>query len=64
MPPSFLLDPTTKNTLAKYSLSEIYRWGFKPGANFYFEQKKPGGTGPVYLFRTVQVEEERVTCCH
>ena len=41
-----------KFTLEKYSLAEIYRWGYKPGQNMYFEVKQEGGGGPVYVFGT------------
>lgn len=49
-----MFDKSTMATLGKYGLSEIYRWGFKPSASFYFEVKKPGGSGPVYEFATLQ----------
>eukprot|EP00948_MAST-09A_sp_MAST-9A-sp1_P002914 g2914.t1 len=35
-----------------FELNCIYRWGFKPSTNFYFEVKQIGGTGPVYEFST------------
>mgnify|MGYP003875793969 CR=1 FL=1 len=50
----YMFDKSTMATLGKYGLSEIFRWGFKPGSNFYFEVKKPGGSGPVYEFATLQ----------
>ena len=49
-----MFDKRSMATLGKYGLSEIYRWGFKPSASFYFEVKKPGGSGPVYEFATQQ----------
>ena len=44
----------TRKQLECFRLSEIYRWGFKPGMNFYFEAKGtvPGEKGPVYEFTT------------
>lgn len=29
-----------KSPYLQFKLSEIYRWGFKPDTNFYFEVKK------------------------
>eukprot|EP00753_Platysulcus_tardus_P010699 PLAT2973.1.p1 GENE.PLAT2973.1~~PLAT2973.1.p1 ORF type:complete len:395 (+),score=198.32 PLAT2973.1:64-1248(+) len=49
-----LLRPSNREMLSQFKLNEIYRWGFKPGSNFYFEVKKAGGAGPVYEFETDQ----------
>lgn len=50
-----LLDRATKNTFEKYSLAQIYRWGFKPGLTFYFQVKTAtGGKGPLFEFETIQ----------
>jgi hypothetical protein len=47
----------TQTVLERYSLSDIYRWGFTPAVSFYFEMKAPGGGagGPRHTFNTVQV---------
>lgn len=52
----WLLKLETRENLELFKLSEIYRWGFKPGMNFYFEAKGkvPGEKGPVYEFTTEQ----------
>lgn len=40
-------------TLARYNLSDIYRWAYKAGQSFYFEVKVDGGeANPVYSFDT------------
>jgi hypothetical protein len=46
-----------QETLARYPLSEIYRWAYKPGVNFYFEIKAEGddAENPVYTFTTAEV---------
>jgi hypothetical protein len=41
-----------KQTLQLFKLSEIYRWGFRPNVNFYFEVKRLGGSGPMHEFMT------------
>mmetsp|Transcript_21795 Transcript_21795/g.70167 ORF Transcript_21795/g.70167 Transcript_21795/m.70167 type:complete len:412 (-) Transcript_21795:62-1297(-) len=41
-----------KSPYLQFKLSEIYRWGFKPTINFYFEVKHVTGSGPVYEFDT------------
>ena len=49
-----ILKPDTKEMLMRFDLKDIYRWGFKPAENFYFEIKKTGsGSGPVYEFSTM-----------
>jgi hypothetical protein len=50
----WLMKLETRENLELFKLSEIYRWGFKPGMNFYFEAKGkvPGEKGPVYEFTT------------
>ena len=50
----WLMKVETRENLELFKLSEIYRWGFKPGMNFYFEAKgkEPGEKGPVYEFET------------
>ena len=52
----WLMKLETRMNLELFKLSEIYRWGFKPGMNFYFEAKGkvPGEKGPVYEFTTEQ----------
>ena len=52
----WLMKLETRENLELFKLSEIYRWGFKPGMNFYFEAKGkvPGEKGPVYEFNTEQ----------
>ncbi len=52
----WLMKLETREQLELFRLSEIYRWGFKPGTNFYFEAKGkvPGEKGPVYEFTTEQ----------
>lgn len=59
-----LLRPPSKptmedmHTLQSYSLSDIYRWAYKPGINFYFETKAEDvddGVTPVYSFSTTEV---------
>jgi hypothetical protein len=52
----YLINPTDRSVLQKYKLSEVYRWGFKPGSNFYFEIKGSGQNvkGPIYEFGTTQ----------
>ena len=52
----WLMKLETRENLELFKLSEIYRWGFKPGMNFYFEAKGkvPGEKGPVYEFTTEQ----------
>ena len=52
----WLMKLETRENLDLFKLSEIYRWGFKPGMNFYFEAKGkvPGEKGPVYEFTTEQ----------
>lgn len=48
-----LLEVSTRKNLELFKLAEIFRWGFKPGSNFYFEVKGEGGArGPVYEFTT------------
>jgi talin len=49
----FLLRPEDKMTLERYTLGEIYRWGFKPSKTFYFEVKGTNGPGPLYEYDTV-----------
>jgi hypothetical protein len=40
-------------TLARFNLSDIYRWAYKTGQSFYFEVKVDGGeANPVYSFDT------------
>lgn len=53
----YLFERDTKSTLQGYALSDIFRWGYKPETSFYFEEKRPGGAGPVYEFRTIQGHE-------
>ena len=52
----YLLDPKDRTVLEVYKLSEVYRWGFKPGSNFYFEIKGSGQSvkGPIFEFGTTQ----------
>ena len=52
----YLIHVTDRTVLEKYKLSEVYRWGFKPGSNFYFEIKGSGQNvkGPIYEFGTTQ----------
>ena len=52
----YLLDVNDRSVLEKYKLSEVYRWGFKPGSNFYFEIKGSGQNvkGPIFEFGTTQ----------
>ena len=52
----WVLHTRTRETLELYKLSDVYRWGFKPGANFYFEIKGTGGNvkGPIFEFSTNQ----------
>ena len=41
--------------LGSYNLSDIYRWAYKPGVNFYFEMKDESSvTNPVYTFDTAE----------
>uniref|UniRef100_A0A7S1CBC4 WW domain-containing protein n=1 Tax=Bicosoecida sp. CB-2014 TaxID=1486930 RepID=A0A7S1CBC4_9STRA len=42
--------------LASHPLSDIYRWAYKPGVNFYFEMKPEDDSeeNPVYTFSTVE----------
>ena len=48
-----VLRQENKEVLAEFRLGDIYRWGFKPGTNFYFEIKSAEpGSGPVYDFDT------------
>lgn len=53
------------DTLARYPLSEIYRWAYKPGVNFYFEIKAEGddAENPVYTFATTEVRFQGVPWC-
>lgn len=43
-------------TLAVHPLSDIYRWAYKPGVNFYFEMKPDSEDeeNPVYTFQTME----------
>lgn len=43
-------------TLAIHPLSDIYRWAYKPGVNFYFEMKPEDDSedNPVYTFATLE----------
>mmetsp|Transcript_169178 Transcript_169178/g.411310 ORF Transcript_169178/g.411310 Transcript_169178/m.411310 type:complete len:425 (-) Transcript_169178:53-1327(-) len=43
-------------TLATYPLSDIYRWAYKPGVNFYFEMKPEDESeeNPVFTFATLE----------
>ena len=52
----WVLHTKTRETLELYKISEVYRWGFKPGSNFYFEIKGTGGNskGPIFEFGTTQ----------
>lgn len=50
----FIFKPGMLELLQEFRLREIYRWGFKPNTNFYFEIKKDGGAGPVYEFETLE----------
>ena len=52
----WVLHIKTRETLELYKISEVYRWGFKPGSNFYFEIKGTGGSakGPIFEFGTTQ----------
>jgi hypothetical protein len=52
----WVLHTKTREILELYKLSEVYRWGFKPGSNFYFEIKGTGGSakGPIFEFGTTQ----------
>lgn len=45
-----MFESESKDLLAKYSLTEIYRWGFKPRTSFYVNLKQ----GATYGFRTMQ----------
>ena len=38
----WIFDIDTMKTLKKFKLGEIYRWGYKPAINFYFEIKRVG----------------------
>lgn len=50
-----LMDKETKSGFEKYGLSQIYRWGYKPDATFYFQVKTPtGAKGPIFEFDTAQ----------
>lgn len=50
----WLIRTETRESLELFKLSEIYRWGFKPNTNFYFEVKAAGAgvKGPIYEFST------------
>ncbi len=53
----FILKLEDKTTLERHMLSDIYRWGFTPAVNFYFELKAPtGGGGMRFTFNTLQVQ--------
>eukprot|EP01029_Cantina_marsupialis_P007489 TRINITY_DN183592_c0_g1_i1.p1 TRINITY_DN183592_c0_g1~~TRINITY_DN183592_c0_g1_i1.p1 ORF type:complete len:427 (+),score=150.95 TRINITY_DN183592_c0_g1_i1:30-1283(+) len=55
-----ILTPNQKDTIETHRLNEIYRWGFKPGCNFYFEIKQAGaasGHGPTYEFETAKGDD-------
>ena len=54
-----------QETLARYPLSEIYRWAYKPGVNFYFEIKAEGEgeENPVYTFTTAEVCGDLLPLC-
>ena len=53
-----ILKPPRMNLMKEYKLKMIYRWGFKPKVNFYFQLKKQSGGGEdVFTFET---EEGRI----
>lgn len=47
-----IMNKDTRDLLQLFKLSEIFRWGFRPKVNFYFEVKKAGGSGPMHEFAT------------
>lgn len=55
--PADLVETFEMEALAVHPLSDIYRWAYKPGVNFYFEMKpeSEGEENPVYTFLTVEV---------
>ena len=54
----WVLDKKSRQCLEFYHLSEAFRWGFKPGLNFYFEVRPPDSDqGMIYEFGTTRGNE-------
>jgi hypothetical protein len=53
----YIFIPGNMELVQQFKLSEIYRWGFQPNVNFYFEVKNTSGgpgSGPFYRFKTLE----------
>lgn len=50
----YIMDPEDKRIIERYSLGQLYRWGYDPDKSFTFQIKTPAGTpGPIFEFGTL-----------
>jgi len=50
----YLMEPEDKKIIERYSLGQLYRWGYDPDKSFTFQIKTPAGTpGPIFEFSTL-----------